>query len=95
MADACKHNKAHKANVSVGYLEDSGRFTCEVRVECADCGRKFQFIGLPLGLDLQERATMSVDGQELRAAIAPVGTVPQPLDKSLLRGFRIRQPGDH
>jgi hypothetical protein len=91
----CKHNKSHKAAVSVGYMEDSGRFTCELRVQCGDCGRAFQFIGLPLGLDLQEGATMSVDGQEARLAIAPVGTVPQPLDKALLRGYRVKMPGDH
>ena len=57
---ACKHNKSHKATVGVGFLEDSGRFTAEVRIECADCGRPFQFINLPIGLDLQEGATMSV-----------------------------------
>lgn len=91
----CRHNKAHKATVGVGFLEDSGRFTAEVRIECADCGRPFQFINLPIGLDLQEGATMSVDGQEARLAVAPVGTVPQPLDKALLRGYRIKMPGDH
>ena len=94
MADPCKHNKAHKATVSVIYLEDSGRFTADVRIEC-ECGRPFQFLGLPIGLDLNGGAFISADGQECRIAIAPVGTVPQPLDAGLVRGFRIRQPGDH
>lgn len=91
----CKHNKAHRASVSVGYMEDSGRFTCEVRVECADCGRPFQFLGLPIGLDLEGGAFISADGQECRLAVAPVGSVPQPLDKALVRGYRVRMPGDH
>ena len=92
--ERCQHNKAHRATVGVGYLEDSGRFTAEVRIWCADCGRPFQFIGLPIGLDLQEGAMMSVDGQEARIAIAPVGSVPQPLDKALVRGYRLKMPGD-
>jgi hypothetical protein len=87
----CKHNKAHRANVSVHYLEDTGRFCADIRIEC-ECGHPFQFLGLPLGLDLNG-AAMDVDGQEARLAIAPVGTVPQPLDKHL-NGFRVRQPGD-
>lgn len=92
MAD-CKHNKIHKATVAVACLEDSGRFQAEIRIEC-ECGRPFQFVGLPLGLDLNG-ASMSVDGQEARLAIAPVGTIPQPLGKYLLSGFRVRGPRDH
>lgn len=89
----CLHNKQHRATVAVNYLEDSGRFSADIRIECADCGRPFQFLGLPLGLDLNG-AAMDVDGQEARLAIAPVGTVPQPLDGALA-GFRVRMPGDH
>ena len=91
----CKHNKAHKATVTVVCLEDSGRFTAEVRIECADCGRPFQFLGLPIGLDVTGGAFINTDGQECRLAIAPVGFVPQPLDALLVRGFRVRMPGDH
>ena len=32
----CKHNEQHRAHVSVGYLEDTGRFTAEVRIEFGD-----------------------------------------------------------
>ena len=95
MNNACKHNAKHHAAVSIGFLEDSGRFTCDVKVNCAECGRPFQFLGLPIGLDLNGGAFINADGQELRVALAPVGTVPQPLDNGLVRGFRIRQPGDH
>lgn len=93
MADACKHMN-FDACVSVARLEDSGQFLAHVKVECLECKLPFQFLGLPLGLELQG-AAMSVDGQEARLAIAPVGSVPQPLDKALLRGFRVRLPGDH
>lgn len=89
----CKHNTNHRATVAVNYLEDSGRFCADIRIECGECGRPFQFIGLPLGLDLNG-ATMDVEGQEARLAIAPVGSIPQPLDK-WISGFRVKQPGDH
>lgn len=89
----CKHNESHRAVVSVHCLEDSGRFMADVKIECAKCGRPFQFLGLTLGLDLNG-AAMTVDGQEAHLAIAPVGTVPQPLDKALA-GYRVRLPGDH
>lgn len=92
--EKCRHNKRHRATVSVNFLEDSGRFSTDIRLECGDCGRPFQFLGLPLGLDLGG-AAMSVDGQEAHLAVAPVGEVPQPLDAGLVAGFRIRQPGDH
>lgn len=88
----CKHED-FRATVGVARLEDTGRFNAEVRIECSQCHRPFQFLGLPLGLDLNG-AAVSVDGQEARLAIAPVGSVPQPIDGALA-GFRVRQPGDH
>lgn len=94
MSDACKHNKKHSAHVEVHYLKDSGRFQINVRVECK-CGRPFQFLDLPIGLNLDGGAFINADGQELRVAAAPVGSVPQPIDRGLIRGYRIRQPGDH
>ena len=89
----CKHKDFH-AVVSVTRLEDSGRFSADIRIECNDCHLPFQFLGLPLGLDLNG-ATMSIDGQEACLAIAPVGSIPQPFDEALVSGFRVRQPGDH
>jgi len=89
----CKHMD-FKALVRVVRLEDIGQFSAEVKIECADCHLPFQFLGLPLGLNLNG-ATISVDGQEARLAIAPVGSVLQPLDKPLLAGFRVHQPTDH
>jgi hypothetical protein len=90
---SCKHEN-FRASVDVNRLEDSGRFCADVRIECAECHLPFQFLGLPLGLNLTG-AAMSVDGLEARLGIAPVGSVPQPLDKTLLAGFRVRMPGDH
>lgn len=90
----CKHNEAHRAVVRTNFLSDSGRFSIDVQVWCATCGRPFQFLGLPLGLDL-DGAAMSVDGQTACLAAMPVGTVPQPLDKNLLRGYRINTGKDH
>lgn len=92
--DGCRHNKAHRANVRIDYLEDAGRFMADVKIECADCGRPFQFLGLPLGLNLAG-AAMDVEGQTARLAIAPVGTVPQPLDGALGFGVRVRTGGEH
>lgn len=81
------HHKYFKAVVKVNCLEDSGRFLAEVRINCTACGLPFQFLGLPLGLDLAG-VTMDVDGQEARLAIAPVGRVLHPLEG--LSGFGIK-----
>lgn len=93
MTALCKHFN-FKASVRVNRLEDSGRFNADVKIECAECHLPFQFIGLPLGLDLYG-AAMSVDGQEARLAIAPVGSIEQPLDNTLISGFRIKTTLDH
>jgi len=78
MNSVCKHNEAHNARVEINYMEDTGDFQACVFIECAKCGKPFQFLGLPLGLSLVG-AAMSVDGVEARLAIAPVGAVPHPL----------------
>ena len=75
----CKHAANHTAEVRIAVLQDTGRFMAEVRIRCAECGVAFQFLGLPLGLNL-DGATMSVDGEEARLAVAPVGRVMRPLE---------------
>lgn len=77
---SCKHNKAHKANVAVGCMEDTGGFIADITIECADCGKKFQFLGLEPGVDTQG-ARVSVDGLEARIAIVPEGARPNPLQR--------------
>jgi hypothetical protein len=42
----------------------------EIRVQCADCGHPFEFLGLQIGANSAKPA-MSVDGLELRAPIRP------------------------
>jgi hypothetical protein len=64
------------------------RYSVDVRVQCADCGHKFRFIGLPAGLDLNG-AAVSIDGTEARLAIAPKGEVVTPLEG--VGGFTVRR----
>lgn len=62
----CAH-RTFVANVEVSRLEDVGRFTADVRIECCDLNG----------------AAVSVDGTEARLAIAPRGEVITPLDGGL------------
>lgn len=74
----CLHNVNTSAQVRIDYLEDTGRYSCEVKLKCDVCGQPFRFMGLPLGLNLNG-ATMSVDGLEARLAIMPADRIPHPL----------------
>lgn len=65
----CEH-KNFRAHVSVNRLEDLGGFIADVRVECAECGLPFSFLGVSAGLSF-ERPTVSVDGCELHAPLEP------------------------
>ena len=83
----CDH-PGFKAEVMVNRLENKGRFSADVRIECDVCGKKMRFLGLPMGLDLNG-AAVSVDGTEARLAIHPVGeTVPGMRDDEPA-GFRV------
>ena len=95
MSDSpCKH-EAFESNVAVTRMEDTGQFLAEIKIECAECHRPFQFLGLDPGLDLRG-AAMDLDGLEARLAIAPQGEELSPLDEGLVRGFRVQFPeGDH
>lgn len=53
-------------------------YYCELTVKCTVCDRPFEFIGLPMGMSPGE-ARCSVDGQEARMPIKPVGET-MPLD---------------
>lgn len=82
MVEICEHLD-FEAAVDVGRLTNAeGRianYTAEVRVHCRKCKRRFQFLGLQPGVDLQG-ARMSIDGLEARLAICPQGEQPSPLD---------------
>lgn len=73
----CKHMNFN-AGVKVIRLEDSGRFSVEMLVNCKDCGEPFQFIGLPVGLNLNG-ATVSFSGLQARLAIAPSSETTNPV----------------
>jgi len=89
MSEACQHAD-FIANVAVNRLEDSGRFSADVRIQCKDCGIPFRFIGLPAGLDLNGAAT-SADATEARLAIAPKGEVINAIEGGSPVGFSIRR----
>lgn len=87
--ETCAHRQ-FKANVDVSRLEDSGRFSADVRIMCADCGTPFRFLGLPCGLDLNG-ATVSADGEEARMAIGTAETVANIVDGVCPVGFTVRR----
>lgn len=83
MAD-CLH-MTFAAKVGVGRLsrEEGGPVTsymAEITIHCAECGKKFQFLGLEPGVDLQG-ARVSIDGLEANIAICPEGARPSPLQR--------------
>lgn len=65
----CEHTE-FEASVTVNRLEDVKRFAADVRIKCRECGKPFQFIGLPGGL-APDRPTVSVDWTEARLPIQP------------------------
>ena len=79
----CEHED-FGASVKVARITDAeGKptsFMAEVRVQCAQCRREFQFLGLQPGLDLQG-ARVSIDGLEANLAICPQGEQPSALDR--------------
>lgn len=81
------------ANVDVDRLvEMSGlRYAADVRIRCAQCGKPFRFLGLPLGLDMNG-AAVSFDGTEARLAIEPLDEPLPPLDGPTGFSARRRAP---
>lgn len=79
----CEHMN-FGATVGVARLTGAGGgitgFMAEIRVQCADCGRPFQFLGLEAGCDTQG-ARVSVDGLEANIALCPEGERPNPLQR--------------
>lgn len=55
-------------------------FMTDVRIRCAECGRRFQFLGLDAGVDLGG-AKVSIDGLEAHLALCPQGEQPSVLDR--------------
>lgn len=61
------------------------QFHADISIKCTDCGKLFEFIGLPYGLS-PYRPTVSLDHLQLRVPIKPEGK-PTPQG---LPGFSIR-----
>jgi len=80
----CPHDQ-FEANVGVHRLTDveggpvTG-YTADITVKCAQCGARFQFLGLAPGVDTQG-ARVSLDGLEARIALCPEGSKPNPLQR--------------
>lgn len=79
----CEHLN-FKANVAVNRLskEEGGEiknYVADIKIQCADCGLPFQFLGLKPGVELQG-ARVSLDCLEASLAICPQGSKPNHLD---------------
>ncbi len=46
----CLHNKSTKAKVDLTYIEDTHRYVVELEASCLDCGARFLFDALPVGV---------------------------------------------
>jgi hypothetical protein len=68
----CQHQN-FEALVRVNRLVDSGRFSADISIRCAECREPFRFLGADAGLSPYQPMA-SVDGLELRAPIEPQGT---------------------
>lgn len=77
----CDH-KNFKARVNVARIArgEGGpvvAYSADVVIVCGDCQTPFEFVGLPHGCSAY-RPTVSMDCQEARMPIVPIGTVPPP-----------------
>ncbi len=77
----CKH-ESFDAEVTVRRLLGSASaiveaYGADVRINCADCGKLFRFVGVEVGLSGTE-PSMSADGLELRVPIVPEDGLPPP-----------------
>lgn len=68
----CQHADEFGVTVTVTRMEDTGRFTADIKVRCASCGEPFRFLGVPPGIRW-DRPTCSIDGLELHVPIEPEG----------------------
>ena len=75
----CTH-KNFAAAVEV-FNHETGAFSIDVQVRCADCGAPLRFTGVPAGV-VSQGVTCSFDGLELRASAVLAATVPPPLGKA-------------
>ena len=63
----CKHDAFH-TEVEINRINDGKNYNVTIQIWCQICGKQFEFIGLPLGVNF-DGAAMSTDGKEARLAI--------------------------
>lgn len=94
---ACQHEN-FSTEARIGRITDGDggpvvRYTADIKIQCSDCALPFQFFGLPVGVDLEGDACVSLDGTEARLCLGPQGEQ-LPLRKpGSVRGFRVRVHG--
>jgi hypothetical protein len=71
----CEH-KEFKANANIFRMpqEEGGEiksYCCDLKIECAECGKPFVFKGVPFGV-VPDHPTMSIDRTELRIPLEPL-----------------------
>lgn len=63
--NVCRLTADTNPELVIGYAAD-------VKINCADCGMPFEFVGLPKGISAtNSKPTVSMDGMELRAPLVP------------------------
>jgi hypothetical protein len=85
----CQHED-FECHAAIGRLSlvDGGPIThycADIKVNCRQCGKPFEFVGLPLGTSAY-RPAVSMDGLELHAPLMPEGMQPP----EGLVGFSVR-----
>ncbi len=86
----CKHDTETAAAVQLHFIEDINRYMADVKIECVTCGKKFRFVGMPMGVNY-DLPHCSPDGFEARLPITPEDQTPAPIAGAL--GFSIRKVG--
>lgn len=67
MTNGCRHEH-FAGEIAVTYVEERQAFRADVRISCADCGERFRFPGVPIGVHTGA-PSVSMDGLELRLPI--------------------------
>lgn len=71
--EKCDHKGRHVANVTINNIDDTARFTADVRIWCADCGMPFRFTDLPDNIISTRRSNRSYPlGEEARLPLEPM-----------------------
>ena len=76
---SCEHEE-FAAFVDVARLSDDdggpiNGYSANIRIDCARCGERFRFVGVPAGLSFS-KPTCSVDEGELHVPIRPASSDP-------------------